>query len=161
MKTRTFLRTESKHPIKTIQENFGQIVFLKAFISTSQSETNACNGPHNCSHICVGAPGGAYSYLCPNGMNASRSGECVHKPNAGNSTIPIATCGPFKFRCNNGQCIESAFTCGGWWSFHEMPVINSMKPIYTKTSPKSIIFCQLFNCQMKKMNVLTALMKYS
>lgn len=93
--------------------DFSDIESLRAFGPTSQSGMNACNGPHNCSRICVGAPDSSYSCLCPNGMDLGVYGECVQKKDVSDSTTSMATCGPFKFRCNTGKCIEFAFTCSG------------------------------------------------
>lgn len=41
-------------------------------------ETNACNqNAHKCSHICVGAPYGAFSCLCPDSMYLNDKNECA------------------------------------------------------------------------------------
>lgn len=125
--------------IHAIQEQMENLMDLKVFAHSIQEGSNACD-KSNCSHICVGAPRGEFSCLCPNGMvRSNHTNECVcpgGQKAFANLTCPSeqSTCGPGYFNCKKspglfdfvifvnclylylffkGICIPTVFRCDG------------------------------------------------
>lgn len=104
--------------ITALAQNMTSLMDLKVYAHSIQTGTNACNGDHRCSHICVGAPEGKSSCLCPEGMKMSQTGECLcpgsMQPFA-NKTCPQMenTCSPGFFTCLNKSCIPNLYRCDG------------------------------------------------
>lgn len=85
-------------------------VDFRVYGAASQSGTNACNdGTHNCTHLCVGAPGEKFRCLCPDGMNMTDAGqcECLHG-GAKECFLRAPMCVGDDFQCiSDGKCIRS------------------------------------------------------
>lgn len=101
---------------------FKESLDIKVSGQFSQSGTNACNGNHNCTHICTGAPSGGFSCLCPEGfrsaqINGSETCWCpgFRQPNL-NGTCPQINgrCPKDFFECTDKMCIPNILVCDGF-----------------------------------------------
>lgn len=102
--------------IETLAENMPSLMDLKIYAHSIQTGTNACSRPNNCTHICVGAPKGGYTCLCPEGMTLSINGDCLcpgSMQTFANNTCPQMenTCAPGFFTCANKLCIPALYRC--------------------------------------------------
>lgn len=101
---------------RIIAEDMSTLMDLKIFAHSIQLGENGCSGSSKCSHICVGAPKGKYTCLCPDGMVKNSNGECLCPggltPN-NNKTCPQSanTCAAGFFTCNNNLCVPSFYRC--------------------------------------------------
>lgn len=89
---------------------------LKVYAHSLQVGINACANA-SCQYICVGAPKGAHSCLCPDGME-SNNGKCLCPGGVQPSpdmTCPQIdkTCNPDHLMCANGACIPKGWRCDG------------------------------------------------
>lgn len=105
--------------VKAITNQMNNLMDMKIYAHSLQEGTNACSKGHNCTHICVGAPKGGYTCLCPDGMvKSSKTQECMcpggMKPNT-NKTCPQLgnTCGSGYFTCTSRICIPAVYRCDG------------------------------------------------
>lgn len=104
--------------IHTLADSMPSLMDLKVYAHSIQTGTNACSGKNNCSHICVGAPHGQYTCLCPDDMTVTATGDCLcprsQQPYANNTCPQVGNACPDKyFKCNNGLCITDNFYCDG------------------------------------------------
>lgn len=90
--------------------------------SIRPEEPNVCGkGTHDCSHLCVGAPNGGYSCICPEGMYLKDGRDCVcdglRKPTKGDVCITTNTgCSANQFECASDEdekCIPDFYRCDG------------------------------------------------
>ncbi|XP_055591990.1 sortilin-related receptor-like [Uranotaenia lowii] len=91
---------------------------LKIFGHSVQEGTNGCGNGNKCSHICVGAPKGGHTCLCPDGMEKDTQGQCLcpggAKPFANNTCARSgSTCGAKFFDCKNNICVPLIYKCDG------------------------------------------------
>lgn len=106
-----------------IRKNINAFRGMKMISNGIQLGANACNsGAHNCSHICVGAPNGTYSCLCPQGLNMTDTGQCFC-PQSTNSTEDCEAfkriCAEGQFQCHlHGKCISGWVSPLGWIVLH-------------------------------------------
>lgn len=105
--------------IQKITDSMIGLMEIKVYAHSLQQATNACANQTLCSHICVGAPNGAHTCLCPDEMTMNEHGACTcpgDKPPFKNGTCPQVahTCGPNFFACHNNQvCVPSKWQCDG------------------------------------------------
>lgn len=105
----------------TLAVNVIGMVDMKVFKEISQTGTNACSGNFYCSHICVGAPGGTFSCMCPEGMTSTRLNGTEAcwcsglRPPYANGTCPRINghCPDEYFQCANRLCITDISVCDG------------------------------------------------
>lgn len=83
---------------------------MKMLTIRMQSGANACScGAHNCSHICVGAPGRAHICLCPDGFSMDEVGQCYCPLGEDEEccTTFHPECAYGQFQCRtHGKCID-------------------------------------------------------
>ncbi|XP_055389216.1 sortilin-related receptor-like [Condylostylus longicornis] len=103
--------------IKNIAHQMSNLMDLKVYAHSLQEGTNGCE-KSNCSHICVGAPKGGYSCLCPVGMTKSGN-ECLCpdglRPFNNNTCAQQGnTCIAGFFKCDTVNiCIPNSHRCDG------------------------------------------------
>lgn len=102
--------------IETLASGMPSLMDLKVYAHSIQTGTNACSRPNNCTHICVGAPKGGHTCLCPDGMNMSATGDCLcpgSMQTFANKTCPQMenTCAPGFFTCANKLCVPLLYRC--------------------------------------------------
>lgn len=99
--------------IRLLVGDLQNLMDLKVFAHSVQEGTNACSTGKKCSHICVGAPKGEYSCLCPiNMVKSPTTNECLCsggvKPYRNNTCPQVANaCGRGFFACANKLCIPT------------------------------------------------------
>lgn len=83
---------------------------LHVYGAESQTGTNLCNDEsHDCTHVCVGSPGGEFRCLCPDGMTMTDSGACEcsygdEEQCLRNSNVCVGD----QFKClSDGHCFEA------------------------------------------------------
>ncbi|XP_038113433.1 sortilin-related receptor [Culex quinquefasciatus] len=104
--------------INIIAEEMMNSMDLKIYGHSIQEGGNACSEGNKCSHICVGAPKGGYSCLCPDGMEKNAQGQCLCPggvtPFANNTCARSgSTCGSKFFACKNAVCVPQIYKCDG------------------------------------------------
>lgn len=91
--------------------------FFQIFAHSFQEGTNQCGdaNTNNCSHLCMGGPGGTHNCLCPDNMIMEK-GVCYcpgKKEPDSNGACPSIdhTCSPDSFMCANTLCIPGTWVC--------------------------------------------------
>ncbi|XP_017882694.1 sortilin-related receptor-like [Ceratina calcarata] len=100
--------------ISTIVGQLPGLMDLKVFGHSVQEGSNAC-AKNPCSHVCVGAPHGLFTCLCPDGMEMIAN-KCMCPGGATphpDLTCPrvASTCAPNQFACANNACIPATWRC--------------------------------------------------
>lgn len=105
--------------IEVIKESLPGLMDLKVYAHSIQEGSNPCinKTQTGCEYICLGAPGGKYVCLCPDGMDM-QNGKCMCPGNVApyrNLTCPRSgnSCSPEYFSCKNALCIPQSWACDG------------------------------------------------
>lgn len=110
---------EDNFNITSVSSNL-KIVGLQAVVESNQLDASACQSGHNCTHICVGAPNGTFTCLCPDGMVITPAGQCAcdgylfYSDVNGKCPMTNGHCFAGEFECTNKRCIPQRFRCNGF-----------------------------------------------